>query len=156
MNRRKLLLIFTLGFLSVILAGCGSSDTTNLKGKKMTVYYSPSCSCCGRYIDYLQSKGMKVKTIRTRTPQLIKAEHGISNDVASCHTGIIGDYFVEGHVPAQSISKLIREQLSLAGITIPGMPRHAPGMGRPNGSTLRVESVGPDGTVTDVFREITY
>lgn len=122
----------------------------------MTVYYSPSCSCCERYIKHLKLNELEVKAVRTRTPGLIKAEHGISNDVASCHTGVIGDYFVEGHVPVPTISTLVDKQPDLAGITIPGMPRHVPGMGRPNGSDLKVQSVGQDGTITGEFQEIAY
>ena len=35
---------------------------------------------------------------------------------------------IEGHVPIQSINKLFRENPSIRGIAVPGMPLGSPGM----------------------------
>lgn len=157
MKTRYLISLLLVGVLLAGLAGCGNStDTSNLEGKKITVYYSPNCSCCGRYIDYLEKQGLQVKAVQTQTRELTRAEQGIPRKAASCHTSVIGNYFVEGHVPVQSISKLIGEQPDIAGITIPGMPKHAPGMGRPNDSTLQVQSVGTDERLAGVYQDISY
>lgn len=144
-------------FLVLVIAGCGqSSAPTSLQGKTMTVYYSPSCTCCGRYIEYLQEKGLSVNAIKTFDRTSLMRKHGISRRARSCHTGIIGEYFVEGHVPVESLDRLLREKPDLAGITIPGMPQHAPGMGGRIGQSLRVISVDHNGRIDGVFDRVEW
>ena len=40
----------------------------------------------------------------------------------------IDNYFIEGHVPAQDIQRLIRERLKAMGLNVPGVPIGSPGM----------------------------
>ena len=47
---------------------------------------------------------------------------------ASCHTAKIGNYVVEGHVPASDIKRMLKEKPAIAGIAAPGMPMGSPGM----------------------------
>ena len=56
--------------------------------------------------------------------------HKISQKNTSCHTGVIGSYFIEGHVPASDIKELLEKQPDIAGLTVPGMPAgtNVPGM----------------------------
>ncbi len=58
----------------------------------------------------------------------IKQGVGISKDISSCHTGFLDGYFIEGHVPAYDVQKLILERPLARGITVPGMPIGSPGM----------------------------
>ena len=58
----------------------------------------------------------------------VKDEFDIPEDMRSCHTSIIGEYYVEGHVPVEAIWKLLREQPEIDGIALPGMPDGSPGM----------------------------
>jgi hypothetical protein len=54
--------------------------------------------------------------------------------LAACHTALVADYVVEGHVPADVIDRLLRERPSVLGVAVPGMPAGSPGMegaGRP-------------------------
>ncbi|MFB6347001.1 MAG: DUF411 domain-containing protein [bacterium] len=142
----------------VTLAGCGnSSSTESIQGKEMTVYHSPSCSCCERYVEYLREKGMDVKAVKKSRAELpmIKAQHGVPRRAYSFHTGRIDGYTVEGHVPAEAIAKLLNEQPDLAGISIPKMPRNTPGMGKPLGKTFDVTSIDEDGR-TGTFTSVTY
>ncbi len=46
----------------------------------------------------------------------------------SCHTAKVAGYFVEGHVPAADIQRLLREKPDIAGLTAPCMPMGSPGM----------------------------
>ena len=59
---------------------------------------------------------------------LIKTQLGISLELSSCHTATIGSYFIEGHVPAEDIFKLLTEQPNARGLSVPGMPIGSPGM----------------------------
>jgi len=45
-----------------------------------------------------------------------------------CHTGEVDGYFIEGHVPADDIKRLLKEKPKAAGLTVPGMPMGSPGM----------------------------
>ena len=58
----------------------------------------------------------------------VKVELDIPEDMWGCHTSIVGDYYVEGHVPVEAIRKLLREQPEIDGIALPGMPQGSPGM----------------------------
>ncbi len=53
--------------------------------------------------------------------------------MGSCHTAEVGGYFVEGHVPADDIKRLLRERPSAKGLTVPAMPVGSPGMEVPSG-----------------------
>jgi hypothetical protein len=59
---------------------------------------------------------------------MLKQRYGIGEELQSCHTAVIGDYAIEGHVPADLIQKLITEKPAIAGLAVPGMPMGSPGM----------------------------
>jgi hypothetical protein len=61
----------------------------------------------------------------------VKINAGLPIDLASCHTAIINGYFIEGHVPANDVKRLINENPdNIIGLTVPGMPSgtNVPGM----------------------------
>jgi hypothetical protein len=63
----------------------------------------------------------------------------------------VGGYFVEGHVPALDIKRLLAEKPEAKGLVIPGMPAGSPGMELPDGRVLPyvVELVAHDGATSD-------
>jgi len=61
-------------------------------------------------------------------PERIKDQLGIPESMRSCHTVIIGSYFVEGHVPVAAIAKMLQAKPRIKGIALPGMPPGSPGM----------------------------
>ena len=58
----------------------------------------------------------------------IGRQAGVTDDLASCHTPKVGNYVVEGHVPAADIQRMLKEKPPSAGIAVPGMPMGSPGM----------------------------
>lgn len=92
------------------------------------VYRSPSCGCCGKWIQHLKENKFSVKDYVTNDVQLIKDKYGVSAEMSSCHTAIVNGYVVEGHVPAADIIKMITDKPNIAGISVPGMPVGTPGM----------------------------
>lgn len=48
--------------------------------------------------------------------------------LASCHTGVIDGYVIEGHVPAREVKRLLAERPQALGLAVPDMPRGSPGM----------------------------
>ncbi|NQD92624.1 DUF411 domain-containing protein [Pseudomonas sp. CrR25] len=95
------------------------------------VHRDPNCGCCKAWIGHLQANGFTVNDHLEADMSAFKQRLGVPPRLGSCHTGVIGGQFVEGHVPAADILKL-RQQPDLLGAAVPGMPTGAPGMERGN------------------------
>ena len=98
---------------------------------------------------HLQTSGFTVKPTDISLARLkaIKDDYGIPQRLRSCHTGIVGNYLIEGHVPGDVIARLLREKPSIAGLAVPGMPIGSPGMEGPNPQPYDVFSFDRDGRV---------
>lgn len=122
-------LVITIGIIASVTFGLilfgGERAGTALAA---TVHKSPQCGCCVQYIAYLRSHGVKVDVETTDEMQSVKDEYGVPHDMQSCHTTIIGGYFIEGHVPFDAVSKLLAENPAIDGIALPNMPAGSPGM----------------------------
>jgi hypothetical protein len=94
----------------------------------ITVYRSPTCSCCGNWIDHLKQNNFVIKDIMSDDMKAIKSKHGVSDEMSSCHTALVDGYVVEGHVPADDIKALIKAKPKVVGIAVPQMPTGTPGM----------------------------
>lgn len=117
---------------------------------EMTVYKSPTCGCCKLWVDHMQKSGFKVSVIETDDLNPIKRKLGVPAGLGSCHTAKVGDYFVEGHVPASDVIRLLKEKPKALGIAVPGMPMGSPGMEVPSGETqpYTVTQVNKDGSLS--------
>jgi hypothetical protein len=82
----------------------------------------------------------------------VKRELGVPSEAESCHTAVVGGYFLEGHVPAEDISRLLAEHPDISGLAVPGMPIGSPGMEGPNAQSYLVLAVQKDGKL-EVFAE---
>ena len=129
--------------LLALMAGVVSFSA--LAAEQMTVYKSQYCGCCKAWVKHLEGNGFEVKVIETEQLQPIKEEYGITPKLASCHTGVVNGYVVEGHVPAVDVHKLLQEKPAIHGLTAPGMPQSAPGMGTP-GQPYEVLSIDNEGS----------
>ncbi len=96
--------------------------------KEMTVYRSPSCGCCGVWIEHAEKHGFKVEDIKTEEMAALKQKYNIPPQLAACHTTIIDGYVIEGHIPADDIKRFLTEKPELVGLAVPGMPLGTPGM----------------------------
>ena len=95
---------------------------------KITVYKSPTCGCCTKWIKHLEHNGFVVEALNSRDMSAVKRQMGITRQIQSCHTGEVDGYFIEGHVPADDIKRLLKEKPKAVGLTVPGMPMGSPGM----------------------------
>lgn len=105
-----------------------SQVNAETKPIEIEVHRSPSCGCCGKWVDHLKQNQFAVKDIVTDNVQVVKDKYGITQELASCHTAIVEGYAVEGHVPADDIKTMLKTKPNIAGITVPGMPSETPGM----------------------------
>ena len=97
---------------------------------RMDVYMSPTCGCCKKWVSYLENNGFEINTFTDQNMRAVKTKYNISQENTSCHTGIVDGYYIEGHVPASDIKKLLKDRSDIAGLTVPGMPagQNVPGM----------------------------
>jgi hypothetical protein len=94
----------------------------------MTVYKSPSCGCCAKWVEHVEKHGFKVTVVPTAEMMSLKARLGVPDAAISCHTTKVGNYIVEGHVPAADIKRLLALKPKARGIAVAGMPMGSPGM----------------------------
>ncbi len=78
----------------------------------------------------------------------IRQKYQIPQDMISCHTAVIGDYFVEGHVPVKAIEEMLEEKPAINGIALPGMPPGSPGMSGEKTETFKIYAL-LDGAKSD-------
>ena len=96
---------------------------------EMTVYRSPTCGCCGVWVDHAKKHGFRIEDIKTEEMEAIKQQHNVPAELASCHTTLIDGYVMEGHIPADDIKRFLAEKPDdLIGLAVPGMPIGTPGM----------------------------
>lgn len=115
-----------------------------------TVYKSPTCGCCEKYVEYLEKNGFTVKAINEDDMDAIKKRYGTAR-TASCHTMLVDGYVVEGHVPVRAIRQMLSEKPNIVGISAPGMPQHSPGMGEERPGTLTIYAIPKGNAKLTVF-----
>jgi hypothetical protein len=124
----RLTSILILGAAAATLAAARTTGPHTRAPAQITVYHSPTCGCCKKWITYLQANGFAVKSIEQEDLSEIKAVSGVPARLASCHTALVQGYVIEGHVPAADIRRLLSERPKIVGLTAPGMPGAGPGM----------------------------
>lgn len=136
MTRRGLFNRLLVGLLvAIALLGALAAPTAAMAAElaqpnlpELTVYRSPTCRCCGHWVDHMKAAGFEVHDVVTEDMAALKAQYGVPEDAASCHTAIVAGYVIEGHVPATDVQRLLSEQPDVLGIAAPGMPMGSPGM----------------------------
>ena len=127
MNRRQSIKALSAGFMAVLATR--TDLLADLAPQRMTVYKTPTCGCCGDWIKHVKAAGFDVVGINVDVVEPYKKKHGVPLDLASCHTGVIGEYAFEGHVPADLIKRFLKSPPKGArGLAVPGMPAGSPGM----------------------------
>ena len=116
--------ILALAGLALLLTAPAAGDPT----ETITVYRSPTCGCCTKWVDHLEAAGFSVEMHEVDDVTPIKRLNGLPPHLASCHTALVGGYLVEGHVPAADVKRLLAEKPRIAGLAVPEMPIGSPGM----------------------------
>ena len=113
------------------LAGAARAQTRG--SRALAVYKSPTCGCCEGWVAHMRQAGFTVAVHVVADPGTVRRARGLSDALASCHTAVIGDYAIEGHVPAADVVRLLAERPDAVGLALPGMPMGSPGMETPDG-----------------------
>lgn len=147
MNRRSAILMLAATPI-VILAQ--TRPASPVAWPQVAVHKAEACRCCKLWILHLEQEGFSVKVVNDDNLRPIKERLGIPPGKEACHTAEVNGYFVEGHVPAEDIKRLLRERPEAKGLTAPGMPEGSPGMETPSGKTVPYDVllVATDGSTT--------
>lgn len=110
------------------------------------VYKSALCGCCEAWAVHLQKSGFTVILHDVGDVPATRKQLGMPDQYGACHTAKVGQYLVEGHVPAADIKRLLRKHPKSIGLAVPSMPPSAPGM--QGGSSIPYDTllVSTDGT----------
>jgi hypothetical protein len=128
LNRRDFLLRGT----AAALAASGLPSLLAAQGAPaLVVYKSPDCGCCALWADHVKAAGFAVSVRNSSDVVSVKKRYGVPGELYSCHTAVVGGYVIEGHVPADVISRLLKEKPRVKGLAVPGMPSGSPGMEGP-------------------------
>ena len=139
-----------------IIAGAATAFAQPLRANIspiIQVLKTPTCGCCTAWVEHIRQAGFTVEAENVDQDALyaFKDRLQIAPQLAGCHTAVVGDYFIEGHVPASDIKRLLADRPIARGLTVPGMPMSSPGMGGPGaGDAFDTLLVGSDGS-TSVF-----
>ena len=129
------------------------SENLTSESHDITVYRSASCGCCKGWIEHLEQHNFVVKDVTVDDVNHFKQQFNVPTQAASCHTAVVGDVVIEGHVPAQDIKRLLADPGDVRLLTVPAMPSGTPGMdyeGAPS-DDFRVFAVTDDDRV-EVFQ----
>jgi len=147
----KIYKVLAIAGLMLLVAGCSSNAATK---ETVTLYKSATCGCCSGWKDHMVSNGYDVEVFDLNNDELsaIKKKYGIPRQLHSCHTAVIGDYFVEGHIPSKVVDELLEQTPPIDGIAMAGMPSGSPGMPGPKNEVWKIYSV--KGSEISMFREL--
>lgn len=120
-----------------------ASSLAQAAGVAITVYQDPNCGCCHGWVEHMRESGFEVTAIQTANMASVKQKLGVPPQLGSCHTGVVQatGQIIEGHVPANAVNKLLADS-SVKGVSAPGMPLNAPGMGELDGNLITVDFTG--------------
>ncbi len=139
---------FAVGMLAIFSSGISWADQPSALEVKpdVTVYRTVTCGCCGKWVDHLEQNGLNVDVIIVNETGSVRSRLGVPQELASCHTAVAGNYWVEGHVPADLVNQLLDEQPEdIKGVAVPGMVPGSPGMESPRPMEYQVISVDDSG-----------
>ena len=111
----------------------GTACTQTRPSRNLTVFKTPTCACCDAWIGHMREAGFSTTITVLPSLQSVRSSRGMPDALASCHTGLIDGYLVEGHVPAADVVRLLAERPTAVGIAVPAMPLGSHGMETPQG-----------------------
>jgi hypothetical protein len=118
MQRRNLLLA---------LASTVVPFTAMAAAPTVEIWKDPNCGCCQDWVKHLNKNGFATR-MHDEGNTAARTRLGMPAKLGSCHTGLVGGYAIEGHVPAREVRRLLKEKPKAVGLAVPGMPVGSPGM----------------------------
>lgn len=138
--------LFLIGLAGALASACKKPASSEPLAN-LVVHKSEGCACCDGWVRHLRAAGFAVEVREESNMNEIKTRVGVPAGKGSCHTAVVAGYFIEGHVPAQDVQRLLAERPAGKGLVLPGMPLGSPGMETEDGTVqaYTVELVLPSG-----------
>ncbi len=115
----------------------------------VVVYKTPICDCCDKWVEHLRDNGFEISVVNVAKTENVRKRVGVPQGLASCHTAVVGDYWIEGHVPADLVQQLMAEKpANIRGMSAPRMSPGSPGMEGPNVSEYKVLAYDAQGNTS--------
>ena len=127
---------------ALILLGVLLGAPAIASAEYVTLYKNPQCGCCEGYATYLRENGFTVEVKPTHELVAMSRDAGLPADFQGCHLSLVDGYFVSGHVPIDTVNKLLAERPDIKGITLPNMPMGSPGMSGTKTEPFTIYSIG--------------
>ncbi len=115
-------LMLEMGVIAAIALGVSiyiNLPETQPENPDISVYKTPNCLCAEDWIYHLKEDGLSVAVHNSPLIKPIRDEHRIPEQFTACHTAFVGGYYVEGHVEAEDIRRLMTNKPVIAGIVLP-------------------------------------
>jgi len=111
--------------MALLIAIPASAENTVIDVRKTS-----GCGCCLAWMEHLEENGFTPTGQDMFAGLLVrfKIDSGVPQNMMSCHTALVDDYVIEGHVPAADIRRLLSERPDAVGLSVPEMPLGSPGM----------------------------
>ncbi len=111
--------------MTLLFASPASAENTAIDVRKTS-----GCGCCLAWMEHLEENGFAPTGQDMFAGLLVrlKIDSGVPQNMMSCHTALVDDYVIEGHVPAADIRRLLSERPDAVGLSVPEMPLGSPGM----------------------------
>jgi len=114
---------------AAIALGAGhAACAQTLPQRNLAVYKTPTCPCCDGWIAHMRQAGFVTTVTIVNDLRPLRISRGLPDVLASCHSGLIGNYLIEGHVPAADVARLLAQRPEAVGLSVPAMPLGSPGM----------------------------
>lgn len=94
----------------------------------VTVYRAHHCPCFRAWMEHLEGEQFVVRAHEVDNLAPVRARLADRVREPGCHVATLGGYFVEGHVTAEDLRRLVRERPPGVGISVEGNPRGLPGL----------------------------
>ena len=130
-------ILITLTLVGVLLGASVSASA-----EEVMLYKNPQCGCCESYATYLRENGLTVDVKPTHELVAMSQDAGLPAGFQGCHLSFVDGYFVSGHVPIDTVNKLLTERPDIKGITLPNMPMGSPGMSGTKTEPFTIYSIG--------------
>lgn len=129
LNLNRRLFLGAAAFVGMTGTACAQTP----RSRNLTVFKTPTCACCDAWITHMRDAGFNTSITVLPSLQSVRSSRGMPDALASCHTGLIDGYLVEGHVPVRDVIRLLAERPTAVGLAVPAMPLGSPGMETPQG-----------------------
>jgi hypothetical protein len=114
------------------------------------VYLTPTCGCCSKWVDHMKAAGLDLEREVTTELEKVVPRQKVPAKLRSCHTAVVGKYVIEGHVPADIVQKLLKDNTpGVVGLSAPNMPVGSPGMEGPGARPYPIVAFKADGSTID-------